>query len=516
MRDMIYWLLLIAALSYAFCAGDDGAGNGKEVQKYLGKMEELAAELLVEDVPVTEVLQEFPVEYSDGFWVDEEETIYVLATYEKCIWEYKSEEIRKIPLEAAVLPADVIGLGELLCVYDDSLLEVQIYTKQGELLLCSKINLQEDYVKQLTREDGAVVVLTYGGQEIYVDPKSGEQTILRQESVLQTEKSGYDYAEFLAEDRAGREYFVHTNLLKEGTVLTGELVLRAVSPRGTLIGSYVLPVEEFDYLPGTYLQVQEDGDIYLMVTGEETLEIRKIKLGREVMSNLSVVMEKAAELEQEYQEELEYRRVRGFNCTKTVELSREEVWERMRAMAEYEWTLRKTNTETTRVTEIKFPREIEAIRQARQNEEDWSAVMKGLPYCWGGYCSMYGGESGITFDTALAQGYLTGNSLTEGFYKSATIGVDCSGLLTAAFDFDVKLGTKELLEMGSILEEPGQLEFMDYLVSPGSHVMVFCGWLNETTMLVCESTVREGKVSIHPKTINELAVNGTYILCSPW
>ncbi|MBO5353889.1 MAG: hypothetical protein J6A77_11385 [Lachnospiraceae bacterium] len=516
MRDMIYWLLLMAAFSYAFCAGNDSTGSGNEMQECLEKIEELALGLQIEDVPVTEVLCEFPVEYSDGFWVDEEENIYVLATYEKCIWEYKAGETRQIPLEAAVLPADVVAAGGLLYVYDDLLSEVQIYTKEGELKCRSNINLQEDYVKQLVMESGTAAVITYGGRRICINPENGEQTVLLQETVRKAEKSGYDYVEFLAADNTGKEYFVCTSLLKEGTLLAGELVLHAVSPKGTQLGSYVLPVEEFDYLAGTYLQIQEDGRIYLMVTGEKTLEIRKIELGREAVSNLPEIIQAAEKLEQENQEELEYRRVRGFDCTRTVELDREEVWERVLAMAEYEWTLRKTNTETTRMTEIEFPREIEALRQAGEKEEDWSAEIKGLPYCWGGFCSIYGGESGITFDKALEQGYLTGNSLTEGYYKTATIGVDCSGLLTAALGFDEKLGTKDLLEIGTVLENPEELEVMDYLVSPGNHVMVFCGWLDAATMLVCESAVREGKVSIHPKTIHELAVNGSYIPCSFW
>lgn len=516
MKDMIYWLLLLAVFGYAFCTGGEETGSWEEIQMYVEKMKEVSAGLLVDEVPVTETIQEFEIEYSDGFWVEDDETIYVLATYEKYVLEYRAGETRKIPLEYSVLPADIVCIGETICIYDDSLSEVQIYSRQGELLLCSFIELQEDYVRKLVKEEGGPAVLTYNGRKIYVDTENGKQTVVEQEPVSRTDKAGYDCVEVLEENRKEVEYSIHTDIVRESTVLTGGLVLRAASPEGIFFGSYVIPTEEFDYLPGTYLHIQEDGDIYLMVTGEENLEIRKIKLGREVTSNFPAVMEKAEKLEQEYQEELEYRRVRGYQCTKRVELSREEVWERMLAMAEYEWTLRKTNTETSRVEEIVFPREIEAARLKRQEEEDWSVVMKGLPYCWGGYCSMYGGESGLTFGEALDQGYLTGNSLTEGHYKSATIGVDCSGLLTAAFDFDVKLGTKDLLELGRVLESVEQLQPMDYLVSPGSHVMVFCGWMDEATLLVCESTVREGKVILHPKTINELVVNGTYIPCTPW
>jgi len=57
---------------------------------------------------------------------------------------------------------------------------------------------------------------------------------------------------------------------------------------------------------------------------------------------------------------------------------------------------------------------------------------------------------------------------------------------------------------------------MDLLVWPGEHIIFFCEWIDDATMLVSESNVRNGKVITHPKTLNDLIVSKRYQMRSPW
>ena len=74
----------------------------------------------------------------------------------------------------------------------------------------------------------------------------------------------------------------------------------------------------------------------------------------------------------------------------------------------------------------------------------------------------------------------------------------------------------ELLSSPEIISDIKKMEQMDLLVYPGEHVIFFYEWMNDTTLLVSESAAREGKVIVHPKTLNELVVGGTYQMRSPW
>ena len=142
--------------------------------------------------------------------------------------------------------------------------------------------------------------------------------------------------------------------------------------------------------------------------------------------------------------------------------------------------------------------------------------MTGIPYCWGGFHSPYSGFKGKTFQDAINSKYVAGNISANGYYKYMTAGLDCSGFVSAALGLKSKQSTSGILDFGSKVTDIKALEKMDVLVYPGEHVMFFCGWVDETTLLVAESAAREGKVVIHPKSVNELVVNGRYQMRSPW
>ena len=465
----------------------------------------------------TEEKKQITLEYTDGFWIEEDETVYLLASYERQVLEIKKDRIREIPLSMTVLPADIVSYDDHLYVFDDILSELQIYTKQGEMLLQCEIEPEDDYVKQLLVTEEGVAVLTYGNQLIYVNETTGVWMIADAEPVPVGKSAGYDYIEYVATDAKGTVYSVHTKLVKKNSLLSGELTLHAVSAEGEELGCYVLPMEDYAYLPSKYIQVQDNGNIYLLIPTATSVEVRKIALKKEPDSKLQSRLEQAVQLECDYAAESRYRVSVGTASREKVKLTREKVWERAKNMAEYEWTLKKTHTQIAKSEKgVVLPREIFAIMEKNSDKSSWSEAMTGIPYCWGGFHSPYSGFKGKTFQDAINSKYVAGNISANGYYKYMTAGLDCSGFVSAALGLKSKQSTSGILDFGSKVTDIKALEKMDVLVYPGEHVMFFCGWVDETTLLVAESAAREGKVVIHPKSVNELVVNGRYQMRSPW
>lgn len=507
--------ILIASMLSLSLLGGKNLGVTKEIEN---KREAVLCAVQHSGTETEENTEEgYVLGYTDGFWVEENETVYLLETYGCRVLECSKKSIREILLSDAVLPADIISEGERLYIFDDILLELQIYTKQGELLVRSKIELNDDYVKGLVKTEDGVAVLTYGGLQIVVNPETGEQTCSDKEPVPAVDAAGYDYAEYVGTDEDGVVYSVHTELVKDCSVLSGELTVRAVSPDGECLGSYILPVEEYLYLPGQYIQVADNGNIYVMIPTEQSVEVRKVALKDTVESRLENISEAAAGQEADYTAGSRYRKRMGTACTETISFTREEVWERARAMAEYKWTLKRTHTLTSKSEKgVVLPREIAAIKAANAENSSWSTTMTGIPYCWGGFYALDVGFGGKTFQQVIDKNYVAGNINPMGYLKYLTAGVDCSGFVSAAFGFTKKQSTSGLSDLGSKVSDVKKLEQMDILVYPGDHVIFFCDWLNETTMLVSEAAVREGKVVIHPKSLNQLVVDGKYQMRSPW
>ena len=457
------------------------------------------------------VVENVALGYTDGFWVEEDETIYLLATYGCAVLEYRRGEHRVITLEEAVLPADIISYGGNLYIFEELLSELQIYTKQGELLLRSKIELQGDYVKELVLTDSGVGVLTYGNQLVMVDLETGEQHISEYTALPVVDAGEFDFTDYIATDEEGNVYSVYTKLVSDCSVISGEMTLRAISPDGECIGSCVLPMEDYTYLPGRYVCVQKNGNIYILVPTEQSVEVRKVSLKQSTESELEEISKQTKQTESRYA-------AKEGTSTREVSLSREEVWQRVLEMAEYKWTLKPEHTLYWYWDyNVNLPLEIAAVRKENKNKNSWSVQMTGIPYCWGGYHTLYGGVKGKTFQQALDEGFVAGNINTTSYYKYKSAGVDCSGYVGGALGFVTeKLSTGELAALGSKRKNIRNLEFMDILVWSGEHVIFFCGWLNESTMLVSEAAVREGKAVIHPKNLNEFVIDANYQMRSPW
>ncbi len=455
--------------------------------------------------------------YTDGFWVEEDETVYLLDTYGNRVLEIGRKTTREILLSDTVLPADIVSYKERLFLFDDLLSELQIYTKQGELMVRSKVELENDYVKQLNCLNGEVLLLTYGNQWYVVNQETGALTAKEERAVPLVEAGEYDFTEYVETDEDGKVYAVYTSLVEDCSIISGELVLQAVSKEGDLLGSYRLPTEQYKYLPDRYVQVHQNGNVYIMVPTETAVEVRKIALKESDVSHMTEFADVAEELEATYASKSKSRKRNGTAGSGEILYARTEVWERVRAMAEYQWTLKKTHTNISKSEKgVVLPREIAALKEKHAEESSWSENIIGIPYCWGGFYSLDVGFQGKSFQEVIDKKYVAGNINPVENYKYMTAGVDCSGYVCAAFGFTSKLNTSKISDLGSKVSDVRKLEQMDVLVYPGEHVIFFCEWLDDATMLVSESAVREGKVTIHPKSLNEFVVSSMYQMRSPW
>lgn len=470
-----------------------------------------------ESETVPEAAPEYTAGYAEGFWIDEEETVYLLKSYGKTVLELKKDGIREIELSASVLPTEIICTEDNMYVYDEILSELQVYTKDGGILYRDSIEFSDDYMRCLIKDDEKVEVLSYDGQRLVMDEESGTLVSLKKEALPEVAPGEYDYAEYIGTDAEENVYAVYTTLVKDCSVLAGELTLRAVSGDGELLGSHVLPIEEYTFLPRQYAQVLPNGNIYLLVPTEEAVEIRKVSLKEETVSNISLISETAFEAEREYASDAQSRRNQGKDCKEKVKLSRNEVYKRAQDMAEYEWILKKTHTNTSKANSgVTLPREIQAMKDANAEKSSWSVTMKGIPYCWGGFYALDMGYENNTFKKVIKNGYVAGNINANGYYKYLTAGLDCSGYVGAALGIKKKINTTSLSDIGSKVSDVKKLEKMDILVWPGDHVIFFCEWLDDATFLVSEANVRNGKAITQPKTLNNLIVTANYQMRSPW
>ena len=456
--------------------------------------------------------------YTDGFWVEEDETVYLLDTYGKRVLEISKKSSREILLSDTVLPADIVTCGDKIYIFDDLLNELQVYTKQGGCLARSKVQLENDYVKRLSCIDGTIWLQTYEHCWYSVDAETGGITLVKDKHTPEVTVGDYDYAEYLETDEDGTVYSVHTSLVKNCLVISGELTLRAVSAEGEVVGSYILPVTEYSYLPDRYLQVHQNGNIYMLIPSKETVEIRKISLQSPTESVMAELEKEAKDLEKKYKSNTKSRKRDGISCTEEITVSREEAKERAFELAFCEWTLKKTHTNTAKAEKgVILPREIAYQKEKHAGESSWSVTMTGIPYCWGGFYALDTGFSGKTFGSMLKKSdCVTGNINPTGNLKYLTVGLDCSGYVGAALGFSKKYNTSALSDVGSGLSDVRKLQQMDIFVYPGDHVIFFCEWIDDATALVCEAAVREGKVVVHPKSINEFVVNRKYQMRSPW
>jgi len=113
----------------------------------------------------------------------------------------------------------------------------------------------------------------------------------------------------------------------------------------------------------------------------------------------------------------------------------------------------------------------------------------GLPYAWGGFMDEQ------EFDQRIAAGEGAGSHSWHGVL-SCVAGVDCSGLVSHAWDLDTKHGTSTLDRVSAVIPvddvRPG-----DAFNKPGSHVVLYIGDNDAGEPLFYEAAGGASRVRLH-------------------
>lgn len=131
---------------------------------------------------------------------------------------------------------------------------------------------------------------------------------------------------------------------------------------------------------------------------------------------------------------------------------------------------------------------------------------QGMAYNWGGLCTVEAFQKGIL------EGKYAGNVPDSRDNKISwqCVGVDCSGLVSACWGIEKKQSTKSLLSITSKLDSTDDILPGDVFLLPGSHVMIFIEFTDDTKSLIriIDSTRSTGKVSSRVVQVSELIDRG--------
>ncbi len=502
--------------------------------------EEKEWESLLEDDLLFEVTKtkyaqedEFCVRGVDAFSVEEDGTLWILSAGERrmiCVKPGEEKQISEFLLVESEVPADFLWYQEELYVYDSLQNALLIYDRNGTCLYTGRADLTGDYVEGIKEAADGIVLTTYGGKELVISDRNTAALAERKSTAteyLPEDGENCDFHQVLTTDGRGTVYSVHTQVVPEVSVLTGEISIRGTTVNRQDCGTYYLDTSEYVYLPRRFLYATKHGTLYLLVNGEQTAQVKKIELSKQADSRYEEIKACALKTEQEYQERRAMRVLQGVAFEEIVTITRGEALKRMWDMLNYSWTLTEDNVDIPERIEgfgkiagkVILPPEIQAAAERNQGKEKWSEPMTGIPYCWGGFASLYGGNYNRSFPYAMRTGFVAGNVKSdEKYYVFGTSGIDCSGFACAVYDISVnsKVSTRSMADLGTEVTDWRSMELLDYLVYAADHVILFCEYLDEGTILVAEATIRDGKTIYHPRSLNGLIAIGKYEMRTPW
>lgn len=98
----------------------------------------------------------------------------------------------------------------------------------------------------------------------------------------------------------------------------------------------------------------------------------------------------------------------------------------------------------------------------------------GLPYMWGGYCSIE------EFDNGIREGKYAGDVYTQykrnnsvGAKSNYAVGIDCSGFISRCWKLPYHHSTRDLPKVAYLLSDIKELREGDILNKPNEHVILF-------------------------------------------
>lgn len=271
-------------------------------------------------------------------------------------------------------------------------------------------------------------------------------------------------------DKEGNIYVLVEDLYDETPGKLGvEMTIRKYAPSGNLLGVARLPSEEFVMVPMRPVEVTQEGRIYAMVPGKESVSIYEVELGASYLT-IAYRLPLAGSVTSEEQ-------VSQPSASVTTSLNRHQVFDRARTMTNTSWVWRNDydwfnaewfsdQRDRSRADAGKATKPSHLVGVAD------GVIVTGIPYYWGGFDSLWtksdwAGSRWPNWNGALnyyrnqnKKGPLVGdvdssctpgltNCQSNGVYRGGA-GIDCSGFVAAASgnSYSAKPGTGALASSG--------------------------------------------------------------------
>lgn len=267
-------------------------------------------------------------------------------------------------------------------------------------------------------------------------------------------------------DDKGNIYLMMSEGTDDCSTLLVETTLRKYDKDGRLVGSAILPFEDWFCMPSRTFRVDGDGRIQMMICENGFVGMYTLTLGTSMATNMPELTRRAREMDEES------RNTQTKGAQYSISLTRDQVRKRAADMVNLTWTLQAGNKHVHNDKTMRIPNYIANTPAGTK--------MTGIPYCWGGFNGLTAVGAKKRFLDIIKQPfggklYMAGNLNSNDQYVDGTAGLDCSGFVSYAYGLNKKWGTGGLYsDLGHKISH-SQLQPMDMLVISGEHVMLYIG-----------------------------------------
>ncbi|MBS4537655.1 hypothetical protein GOQ27_04220 [Clostridium sp. D2Q-11] len=476
----------------------------------------------IDSIGYTPIMPEVERQFPESFFVSNNgKTFFILDTVNKRILEYEKQElVKKIEIPFIEYAKDLIVLKDKIYVLegneDNTIYRIDMNGNIDEIIKKPE-QLKQYQINQLNIDKNNNLILVYDGNKLYdiINSKIISNSDVSVKSIS-PKKGKIKTKEGIEIDVAFEELYgsinIH-NITKEGYIYTSvedvadtskilvEHTIRKYNKTGKLEGIAAIPMERYISFPNKYMNVTNNGDIYIMIIEENQVIISKVNLDKNFKSTLK-------QKKSEYSIEDEEKNTNDDDIIITPMYdpsipSRSTVNSRANSMTGYKWTYNSSNGQHSSYSYVTKPDYLV--------NTSYGSSLTGIPYCWGGFDGHDRSSTGSwsNFGSAMSMGKEAGNVYTSGSYKSSTAGLDCSGFVSAALQFGSKYGTYGLNDMSDPISS-SQLKYMDILIKPGSHVLFFYSWNSDKTVVNSKEATTSGydKTKSYTRTWSWLSSNG--------
>ena len=248
-------------------------------------------------------------------------------------------------------------------------------------------------------------------------------------------------------------YSIYSTYMNEADKITiGECV---VINDGSGSFVYAVPEAHEDALERGNVQVTAVGEVFQMTVDATSINI--FKLGKQTGVSMADVCLLGREVDG-----ISSMAVTPYASYKTMSTST--IRTRMDTYKNLSWVYNSTKNSNTSVTAD--PSKVSQPGWITQNADGKNHTLSNVPYCWGGW-------NAESYVSNINNGKYAGNvTTTAPGYVSGTVGMDCSGYVSVAFDLPYKHGTSTLSSCFTQISNTGNVQAYDILNKSGSHVMI--------------------------------------------